>query len=105
MKKVLITGVGKGLGRALGIELAKFGHIIIGCSRSQTNLNSLKQHLLNISSHNHLLLNIDVVLSIKTILSFFSLFFFYFFFFFFYSCIDDLKLVLLNRVATTVLRR
>ncbi|KAL0533381.1 hypothetical protein IC582_030220 [Cucumis melo] len=60
MKKVLITGVGKGLGRALGIELAKFGHIIIGCSRSQTNLNSLKQHLLNISPHNHCLLNIDV---------------------------------------------
>lgn len=60
MKKVLITGVGKGLGRALAMELAKFGHIIIGCSRTQNNLHFLKQHLHNISPHNHLLLNIDV---------------------------------------------
>ncbi|XP_038893066.1 NADPH-dependent pterin aldehyde reductase-like [Benincasa hispida] len=60
MKKVLITGVSKGLGRALAIEMAKLGHIIIGCSRTQNDLHLLEQHLRNISPHNHFLLNIDV---------------------------------------------
>ncbi|XP_027332007.1 NADPH-dependent pterin aldehyde reductase [Abrus precatorius] len=56
-RKVLITGVGKGLGRALALELASRGHAIIGCSRSQDNLNSLQSQL---SSSNHLFLNADV---------------------------------------------
>ncbi|KAL3026661.1 hypothetical protein AAZX31_03G006000 [Glycine max] len=56
---VLITGVGKGLGRALALELAHRGHTIIGCSRSQDNLNSLQSQL-SFSSSNHLLLNADV---------------------------------------------
>ncbi|KAJ4846923.1 hypothetical protein Tsubulata_010322 [Turnera subulata] len=64
MKTVLITGAGKGLGRALALELAKRGHTVIGCSRSQDNLNSL-QSLLDQTTTNtnprHLLLNADVV--------------------------------------------
>lgn len=58
-KKVMITGVGKGLGRALALELDKRGHIVIGCSRSQENLNSLQSQF---SSDKHLLLDADVVL-------------------------------------------
>ncbi|CAJ1940449.1 unnamed protein product [Sphenostylis stenocarpa] len=58
---VLITGVGKGLGRALALELATRGHTVIGCSRSQDNLNSLQSQLSS-SNHslNHLFVNADV---------------------------------------------
>lgn len=59
-RTVLITGVGKGLGRALALELANRGHTIIGCSRSQDNLNSLQSQLSSSSSKNHLFLNADV---------------------------------------------
>ncbi|KAL2339330.1 hypothetical protein Fmac_013776 [Flemingia macrophylla] len=58
-RTVLITGVGKGLGRALALEMAKRGHTVIGCSRSQDHLNSL-QSLLSSSSITHLLINADV---------------------------------------------
>lgn len=60
-KKVLITGVSKGLGRALALELANRGHTIIGCSRDQTKLHSLQQQLAKVSSTKHLLFNLDVV--------------------------------------------
>lgn len=61
-KKIVITGVSQGLGRALALELARRGHTIIACSRNQTNLDSLQLLLSNISpQHNHLLLNADVV--------------------------------------------
>lgn len=58
-RTVLITGVSKGIGRALAIELANRGHTIIGCSRSQEKLDSL-QSLLTTNSNHHLLLNADV---------------------------------------------
>ncbi|KAK8535130.1 hypothetical protein V6N13_130328 [Hibiscus sabdariffa] len=57
-KMVLITGVSRGLGRALAIELSKRGHTVIGCSRSQDKLNSLQSELS--SPDRHLLLNVDV---------------------------------------------
>ncbi|KAK3037755.1 hypothetical protein RJ639_031126 [Escallonia herrerae] len=41
-RTVLITGVSRGLGRALALEIAKCGHTVIGCSRSQDKLNSLQ---------------------------------------------------------------
>ncbi|XP_047313917.1 NADPH-dependent pterin aldehyde reductase [Impatiens glandulifera] len=44
-KTVLITGVSKGLGRALALEMAKRGHTVIGCSRSQDKLDSLQNDL------------------------------------------------------------
>ncbi|XP_022930008.1 NADPH-dependent pterin aldehyde reductase-like [Cucurbita moschata] len=54
---VLITGVSKGLGRALALELANRGHTIIGCSRDQPKLDSLRQQL---PSNSHLLFNANV---------------------------------------------
>ncbi|KAJ1388817.1 Short-chain dehydrogenase/reductase SDR [Sesbania bispinosa] len=54
----MITGVSKGIGRALAIELANRGHTIIGCSRSQDKLNSLQSQLSQ--NPNHLLLNADI---------------------------------------------
>ncbi|XP_038892445.1 NADPH-dependent pterin aldehyde reductase-like isoform X4 [Benincasa hispida] len=61
-KKVLITGVSKGLGRALALELATHNHTIIGCSRSQLKLDSLQDELSRLYPNNHhLLFNVDVV--------------------------------------------
>lgn len=58
-KTVLVTGVSKGLGRALALELSKRGHTVIGCSRAQEKLNSLQSELA--APDRHLLLNVDVV--------------------------------------------
>ncbi|XP_073269628.1 NADPH-dependent pterin aldehyde reductase [Primulina huaijiensis] len=63
-KTVLITGVSRGLGNALALELAKLGQTVIGCSRSQEKLASLESELTAASekfkNNNHLVLNIDV---------------------------------------------
>ncbi|PIA55245.1 hypothetical protein AQUCO_00800163v1 [Aquilegia coerulea] len=56
-KTILITGVSKGLGKALALEIASKGHTIIGCSRSQDKLDSLASFL---SSPPHILLQVDV---------------------------------------------
>lgn len=61
-RTVLITGVSKGIGRALAVELAKRGHTVIGCARTQDKLTSLRSELTN--SDNHLFLNVDVVSSL-----------------------------------------
>lgn len=60
-KTVLITGVSKGLGRALSLELAKRGHTVIGCARTQEKLTALQSELS--SPDNHLLLTADVVIA------------------------------------------
>lgn len=60
-KTILITGVSQGIGRALALELAKRGHTIIGCARSQNKLDSLQLELSDASLRNHLLFNLDVV--------------------------------------------
>lgn len=49
-RTVLITGVGKGLGRALALEIAKRGHTVVGCSRSQDRLTSLQSELSSVAS-------------------------------------------------------
>ncbi|GFZ09543.1 hypothetical protein Acr_21g0001420 [Actinidia rufa] len=49
-RTVLITGVSRGLGKSLALEMAKRGHTIIGCSRSQDKLNSLQAELSSASS-------------------------------------------------------
>ncbi|KAJ9159077.1 hypothetical protein P3X46_024608 [Hevea brasiliensis] len=59
-RTVLITGVSKGLGRALALELAKRGHTVIGCSRALDKLNSLQSELSSDHNNDHLLLNADV---------------------------------------------
>ncbi|KAL7157446.1 hypothetical protein ABFS83_02G078000 [Erythranthe nasuta] len=65
LKTVLITGVSRGLGRALALELAKLGHTVIGCSRSADKLSSLQSELAAASenksnSGKHLIFNVDV---------------------------------------------
>ena len=61
-RTVLITGVGKGIGRALAVELATRGHTVIGCSRSQQNLDSLQTQLSSTNRNlNHFFFNADVV--------------------------------------------
>ncbi|KAK9750132.1 hypothetical protein RND81_02G175500 [Saponaria officinalis] len=70
-RTVLITGVSRGLGRALALEMAKRGHCVVGCSRSQDKLDSLLSHLNDSSSSSsssssnspHLLFNVDVRLN------------------------------------------
>ncbi|KAE8637287.1 hypothetical protein CSA_004539 [Cucumis sativus] len=59
-KVIVISGVSRGLGRALALELAKLGHTIIGCSRDKIKLDSLQLQLSNASPRNHLLFNFDV---------------------------------------------
>ncbi|CAI9765286.1 unnamed protein product [Fraxinus pennsylvanica] len=70
-KTVLITGVSRGLGKALALELAKRGHTVIGCSRSQDKLPALQSELSSASAsfvssdasrnaNEHLVMNVDV---------------------------------------------
>ncbi|KAL2477598.1 NADPH-dependent pterin aldehyde reductase [Forsythia ovata] len=70
-KTVLITGVSRGLGKSLALELAKLGHTVIGCSRSQDKLSALQSELSSVSTssissdsskniNKHLVMNVDV---------------------------------------------
>ncbi|KVH88683.1 Glucose/ribitol dehydrogenase [Cynara cardunculus var. scolymus] len=67
-RTVLITGVSRGLGKALALELGKRGHSVIGCSRTQDKLDSLQLELSSgpssssssSSSEKHLFMNVDV---------------------------------------------
>lgn len=59
-KTVLITGVSRGLGKSLALELAKLGHTIIGCARSLENLNALQSQL-NDTKNKHFFMTVDVV--------------------------------------------
>jgi len=44
-KVVVITGVSHGLGRAMAEEFARRGHTVLGCSRSQKQIDHLKEKL------------------------------------------------------------
>ena len=55
-KTVAITGVGRGLGRAMAREFAAQGHRVAGCSRNSTTLETLRGEL----GDGHLLLEADV---------------------------------------------
>ncbi|KAH9301458.1 hypothetical protein KI387_013041, partial [Taxus chinensis] len=50
-KLILITGVSKGLGRVLAVELASRGHTLVGCARTEQKLNSLCSHLSATAQH------------------------------------------------------
>jgi NAD(P)-dependent dehydrogenase (short-subunit alcohol dehydrogenase family) len=43
MKIILITGVSRGLGRALTEEFIRFGHTVIGCGRSEKEIAQLQK--------------------------------------------------------------
>ena len=64
-KLVLITGVSKGLGRALAIEFAKRGYTVAGCSRNAERLLEVEKLLIEHGdgspSKQHLLKQVDVV--------------------------------------------
>ena len=45
-KKILITGVSRGLGRAIAEEFIRLGHTVIGCGRSQKAIADLKKQFL-----------------------------------------------------------
>src|SRR5512138_1248170 len=42
-RTVLITGVSRGLGRAMVDEFARLGHTVLGCSRSKKETEALRQ--------------------------------------------------------------
>ena len=44
-KVVVITGVARGLGRAMALEFAGQGHRVIGCSRNERKLSGLREKL------------------------------------------------------------
>ncbi|RZS09364.1 hypothetical protein BHM03_00040438 [Ensete ventricosum] len=48
-KTVLVTGVSRGLGRALSLELATRGHAVIGCARSIDKVQALQHELMAVS--------------------------------------------------------
>ncbi|GJM85268.1 hypothetical protein PR202_ga01703 [Eleusine coracana subsp. coracana] len=50
-RTVLITGVSRGLGRALALELARRGHSIVGCGRSAEHVRSLEGEITSPSRH------------------------------------------------------
>ena len=43
MKTILITGVSRGLGRAMAEEFIRLGHVVIGCSRSEKEIAQLQK--------------------------------------------------------------
>ena len=44
-RTVLVTGVSRGLGRALAVRLAGLGHVVIGCSRTRAAVDELQARL------------------------------------------------------------
>jgi len=43
MKRILITGVGRGLGLAMASKFIELGHIVVGCSRQKQHVERLSQ--------------------------------------------------------------
>ena len=44
-RTVLLTGVTRGLGRALAVRLAGLGHVVIGCGRTRSGVEALQNEL------------------------------------------------------------
>lgn len=58
---VVITGVTRGLGRALALEMAQRGHRVAGCGRDQANLESLQREM---PGEGHFFMPTDIVSSL-----------------------------------------
>ena len=43
MKTLVITGVTRGLGRAMAEEFIRLGHVVLGCGRSEKDLGELRR--------------------------------------------------------------
>ncbi len=61
-RTIVLTGVTKGLGRAMALGFAKLGHRIMGCGRNQAELDSLAQIL----GKQHQLVQVDICHSAET---------------------------------------
>ena len=60
-KIIVVTGVTKGLGKALAFELAARGHTIAGCGRSEDKLSNVQAGV----EGKHLFKVVDVVSSLS----------------------------------------
>lgn len=56
-KVIVVTGVSRGLGRAMALKFASLGHTVIGCSRSEKEIATLQKQL----GDPHLLTSLDVL--------------------------------------------
>src|SRR5262245_47780602 len=45
MKTIVLTGATRGLGRAMAIEFARLGHVVLGCGRSRPGVEKLRSEL------------------------------------------------------------
>ncbi|MBI9073561.1 MAG: SDR family oxidoreductase [Melioribacteraceae bacterium] len=64
MKTIVITGVTKGIGNALTKRFIKLGYTVIGCGRSEENINGLNSDFP--SPHSFTTLNITCAEEVKT---------------------------------------
>ena len=64
----MITGVSRGLGKVLALEMARRGHTVIGCARSKETLQSLRAEIADVTPAGippprHFFIDADVVRS------------------------------------------
>lgn len=62
----MITGVSRGLGKVLALEMARRGHTVVGCARSQEKVQSLQAEVAavnpaGVAAPRHFFTTVDVV--------------------------------------------
>lgn len=63
-RTVVLTGVTRGLGRALALRLAELGHVVIGCGRSRARLEELRAVL--DAPHRFEVVNVGSAIQVET---------------------------------------